>query len=174
LLVGAAPRIMPRLAADRGEPSMNEPISVRPATRADLADLHAFASAMAWETEGMRLDAATLQRGLEQVFERPELAEYWVAERDGIVVGTLMLTYEWSDWRNGLWWWIQSVYVRPEARRGGVFRVLYEHARERARAVPGVCGLRLYVETQNLKAQATYRDLGMRDAHYQVMEEALG
>lgn len=151
---------------------MNEPITVRPATRADLPDLHTFASAMAWETEGMRLDADTLQRGLERVFAQPELAEYWVAERDGAVQGTLMLTYEWSDWRCGLWWWIQSVYVRPEARRSGVFKALYRHAEARARAAPGVCGLRLYVETQNLRAQATYRELGMRDAHYQVMEAA--
>ncbi|MCB1553557.1 MAG: GNAT family N-acetyltransferase [Xanthomonadales bacterium] len=151
---------------------MDLSISVRPATLDDLSDLQAFASAMAWETEGKRLDPDTLRRGLQRVFAQPELAEYWVAVRNEAVVGTLMLTYEWSDWRCGLWWWIQSVYVPPEARRSGVFRALYRHAEARARETPGVCGLRLYVETQNLRAQATYRQLGMRDAHYQVMEAA--
>ena len=152
---------------------MSASTSIRPASLADLPLLADFAQAMALETEAKHLDRATVELGLAAVFARPGLAEYWVAEQAGRVVGCLMLTYEWSDWRNGLWWWIQSVYVVPEARRSGVFKRLYAHVRERCAADPGACGLRLYVEAQNLKAQATYRALGMADAHYRVMEEAL-
>jgi ribosomal protein S18 acetylase RimI-like enzyme len=93
-----------------------------------------------------------------------------VAELDGRVVGQLMVTYEWSDWRNGAFWWIQSVYVLPEARRCGAFSALYSHVERLAKATPGVCGLRLYVELANERAQATYRRCGMTDAGYRVME----
>ena len=93
-----------------------------------------------------------------------------MAEIDGRVVGQLMITYEWSDWRNGVFWWIQSVYVLPEARRLGVFSELYAHLERLAKATPGVCGLRLYVEHANERAQATYRRCGMVDAGYRVME----
>jgi GNAT superfamily N-acetyltransferase len=152
---------------------MSNPIAIRAACPADLPLLADFAQAMALETEAKQLDRATVERGLRAVFERPGLAEYWVAEHNGRVVGCLMLTYEWSDWRDGLWWWIQSVYVLPKARRSGVFKTLYQHVRQRCAADPAACGLRLYVEAQNLKAQATYRALGMADAHYRVMEETL-
>lgn len=147
--------------------------SIRAARLDDLSLLADFAQAMALETEAKQLDRATVERGLRAVFERPGLAEYWVAEHAGRVSGCLMLTYEWSDWRNGMWWWIQSVYVQPDARRSGVFTALYAHVRQRCAADPAACGLRLYVEAQNLKAQATYRALGMSDAHYRVMEAPL-
>lgn len=152
---------------------MPNPIAIRAARPADLPRLADFAQAMARETEAKQLDRTTVERGLQAVFERPGLAEYWVAEHAARMVGCLMLTYEWSDWRNGLWWWIQSVYVLPEARRSGVFSALYQHVRQRCAEDPAACGLRLYVEAQNLKAQATYRALGMVDAHYRVMEELL-
>jgi ribosomal protein S18 acetylase RimI-like enzyme len=151
-------------------------LRVREARAEDAALLAAWASAMAWETEQKRLDPDTVARGVRAVFERPERARYFVAERasdDGAVepAGTLMLTLEWSDWRCGDWWWIQSVFVAPEHRRRGVYRALYAHVLELARATPEVCGLRLYVERHNANAQRTYESLGMRDAGYLVLED---
>ena len=101
----------------------------------------------------------------------PVLARYFVAEQDGVPAGTLMFTFEWSDWRNGLWWWIQSVYVPPEFRRRGVYRALYAHVRALAEADAGVCGIRLYVENDNRIARSTYEALGMQDAHYRIYEQ---
>ena len=144
--------------------------TIRAATPADLETLASWAEAMAWETEQKRLDAATIRAGIAAGLADPHKARYLVAEHDGRAVGTLMLTTEWSDWRNGWWWWIQSVYVAPEARRLGVFRALYAHVDAEARATAGVCGLRLYVENANARAQATYAALGMVDAHYRVFE----
>ena len=92
-------------------------------------------------------------------------------ETVGVAVGTLMLTSEWSDWRNGDWWWIQSVYVPEAHRRGGVFAAMYRHVEQLARATPGVIGLRLYVETDNAAAQRTYAALGMQDAGYAMYEQ---
>ena len=101
----------------------------------------------------------------------PSLGFYVVAERAGEVVGSLMVTNEWSDWRNGLFWWIQSVYIVPAARRQGVYRALYDFVREMARADPGICGFRLYVEKDNTAAQRTYSSLGMAPTDYLVYEE---
>jgi ribosomal protein S18 acetylase RimI-like enzyme len=95
---------------------------------------------------------------------------YWVAEDDGRVVGQLLITYEWSDWRNRMVWWIQSVHVAEAARKRGVFRALYEHTRQEARAA-GAGGLRLYVDTTNTRAQAVYRAMGMNGEHYRVFED---
>jgi GNAT superfamily N-acetyltransferase len=151
---------------------MPQALTIREA-RADEADLLArFAAAMAWETEHKRLDPATVRRGVAAVFERPERGRYYMAERDGAAVGTLLVTYEWSDWRAADWWWIQSVYVVDAARRGGVFRALYRHLLAAAAETPQVCGLRLYVEQENARAQATYAALGMRDAGYRMLEHA--
>lgn len=144
---------------------------IRPASIADLPDLVAWNAAMAWETEHKQLDPAILQRGVRGVFEQPQRGFYLVAERDGVAVGSLLVTYEWSDWRDGDFWWIQSVYVVPAARRGGVFRELYADVEQRAQAA-GAIGLRLYVETENRHAQATYAGLGMQRCHY-FMYEAL-
>ena len=146
------------------------PITIRIATPADLETLARWAEAMALETEAKVLDAATIRAGIAAGLADPHKARYLVAEHDGLAVGTLMLTTEWSDWRNGWWWWIQSVFVAEGARRLGVFRALYAHVEHEARATPGVCGLRLYVENDNARAQATYAALGMRDAHYRVFE----
>lgn len=147
---------------------------IRAATAADLDSLVDFACAMAFETERKRLDAATVRRGIARALDAPQRARYLVAELGGQAVGTLMLTLEWSDWRCADWWWIQSVYVAPAARRLGVFRALYGAVyREAAAAGEAVCGIRLYVEMDNARAQATYAALGMADARYRVMEVAM-
>jgi ribosomal protein S18 acetylase RimI-like enzyme len=145
-------------------------IRIRAAGIDDADFLAAGNVAMALEAEHKHLDPATVARGVRAVLEDPGHGRYFVAERDGRPVGQLMITYEWSDWRNGRFWWIQSVYVLPQARRGGVFRALFRHLEERAKADPGVCGIRLYVERENVRAQATYRHCGLEDAGYAVME----
>ena len=145
--------------------------SIRNATRADLATLVDFNAAMAWETEHKRLDRELLARGIGGVFDDARRGFYLVAERGGTVVGALLVTFEWSDWRNGDWWWIQSVYVAEGARRGGVFSALYADVERRARAAGGVVGLRLYVEHENTRAQRTYLALGMSEAHYRMFEK---
>lgn len=143
---------------------------VRPALPADHAVLVEFNRAMAWETEQKALDVDILGRGVRGVFEDPRRGFYLVAARDGAVEGALLVTYEWSDWRCGWFWWIQSVYVMPEAREAGVFSLLFRHVRDAARRDPEVCGLRLYVEHDNDLAQAIYRHLGMRETGYRVLE----
>jgi ribosomal protein S18 acetylase RimI-like enzyme len=145
-------------------------LSVRRATPADEPVLVAFNTAIAWETEHKKLDAAVLTAGVRAVLADPARGFYTVAERAGEVVGQMMITFEWSDWRNGWFWWIQSVYVRADARRGGVFRALYRAIEARAAADPSVIGLRLYFETDNARAQETYRSMGMTDTTYGVME----
>lgn len=146
-------------------------VSIRTASPADVADLVAWNVAMAWETEHKRLDPERLRRGVSAVLEQPRRGFYLIAEMDGTAAGGLLVTYEWSDWRGGDFWWIQSVYVAHAARRGGAFRALYADVAQRA-AAAGAVGLRLYVETENQRAQATYEGLGMRRCHY-FMYEAL-
>ncbi|RDI99172.1 GNAT family N-acetyltransferase [Dyella solisilvae] len=145
-------------------------ITIRNAARADIADIAAWNQAMAWETEQKALDPAVLARGVSAVFDEPRRGFYLVAERDGVPCGCLLVTYEWSDWRAGDFWWIQSVYVAEAARRGGVFRQLYQNVRDRAAQARAV-GLRLYVETENERAQRTYAGLGMERCHYFMYEE---
>lgn len=147
-------------------------LSIRAAALTDLAELVAWNAAMAWETEHKQLDPVILERGIRGVFEQPRRGFYLIAECDGVAVGSLLVTYEWSDWRCGDFWWIQSVYVIPAARRGGVFRALYAAVEQRA-AAAGAVGLRLYVETENQRAQATYADLGMQRCHYWMYEALL-
>jgi len=147
-------------------------LSIRPASPADAPALCAWNAAMAQETESLALDPAVLERGVRRVFEQPQRGFYLVAERDGEAVGGLLVTYEWSDWRNADYWWIQSVYVVPAARRDGVFRALYAEVERRAREA-GAAGLRLYVETENARAQATYEGLGMQRCHYFMYEAML-
>lgn len=148
------------------------PLQIRAAVPADLASLIQWNAAMAWETEQKKLDPAILARGISGVFEEPRRGFYLVAEHEGEAVGSLLVTREWSDWRAGDFWWIQSVYVVPSARRGGVFRALYAEVERRA-VVAGAVGLRLYVETENRRAQATYTDLGMQRCHYFMYEMPL-
>ena len=126
--------------------------------------------AMALEAEHKRLDPAIVARGVRAVLDDPSHGRYFVAERDGRPVGQLMITYEWSDWRNGTFWWIQSVFVTPDARRAGVFRALFRHLESLAEGDRSVCGIRLYVERENERAQATYRRCGLEDGGYRVME----
>ncbi len=148
-------------------------LRIRPAPADDAARLADWARAMAWETEHKRLDPDTVRRGVAGVFEQPGRGRYFIAERDGVPVGTLMLTYEWSDWRDGDWWWIQSVYVEPAHRRQGVYAALHAHVQALARASERVRGLRLYVERDNTRAQQTYEALGMADAGYRMYEAPL-
>lgn len=148
-------------------------VHVRDARADDLAWLAEGALAMAWETERKRLDADTVRAGIAAGLADPAKARYFVAERGGARAGTLMLTGEWSDWRNGAWWWIQSVYVMSAHRRQGVYAALYRHVEAHARAAAGVIGLRLYVEHENDAALRTYRALGMRDAGYRIYETEL-
>jgi GNAT superfamily N-acetyltransferase len=143
-------------------------LSVRPATRNDLAFLVNANASMAQETEGKELDRALLARGVGAVFDESRRGFYRIAELDGVAVGCLLITTEWSDWRCGDWWWIQSVYVLPQARRHGVFRALYAHVDAQARDIAGVIGLRLYVEWENERAQQTYKALGMEQEHYHL------
>ena len=143
-------------------------VSIRRAQRDDIPFLVDGNAAMAWETEQKQLDHAVLTRGVAAVFDVPQRGFYLIAEREGERVGCLLITTEWSDWRCGDWWWIQSVYVTPAARRHGVFRALYVHVDDAARATPEVIGLRLYVEWENERAQQTYRALGMEQEHYHL------
>ena len=144
-------------------------VTIRSAERSDISHLVQWNAAMAWETEQKTLDLAVLERGVTAVFDEPRRGFYLVAEHDGTPAGCLLVTYEWSDWRAGDFWWIQSVYVVSEARRAGVFRSLYANVAQRARAARAV-GLRLYVETENERAQRTYAGLGMDRCHYFMYE----
>ncbi len=145
-------------------------LTARPATLADLDTLVDGNAAMALDTENLQLDRDTLRAGVEAVLTGRAPGRYSVAEVEGRVVGQLLVTYEWSDWRNRLVWWIQSVHVAADARRLGVFRALYAHTRDAAVAA-GAGGLRLYVDTTNTRAQAVYSALGMSGGHYQVFED---
>jgi ribosomal protein S18 acetylase RimI-like enzyme len=146
------------------------PLTVRSATPADAAVIADYNYRLAEESEAKTLDRPTLSAGVVAVLADPAKGRYFVAEDAGAVVGQLMLTLEWSDWRNGWIWWVQSVYVRPESRRLGAFRALYEHVVRAARADPTVVGIRLYVERDNERAQRTYESLGMERTTYLVME----
>jgi GNAT superfamily N-acetyltransferase len=125
---------------------------------------------MARETEDLELDPEVVSKGVAAVCDDGVRGRYYIAERDGRVVGCLLITYEWSDWRNGSVWWIQSVYVVPECRRQGIYAGLYAHVKGLAGADPNVRGIRLYVDRRNARAQTVYTRLGMNGEHYQVFE----
>ena len=146
---------------------------IRDAIWSDRTTLACFNAAMARETEDRELDAELLQAGVDAVLRDAGKGFYLMAERDGESVGQLLITFEWSDWRNGVFWWIQSVYVHPENRRQGVFRSLYEDVLRRAERAQNVCGLRLCVERGNAAAQAVYRRLGMGPTIYEMFELAV-
>ncbi len=148
-----------------------EGMVIRAAERRDVAALVAYNLALAWETEQKRLDPATVKAGVEALLSDPQRGFYTVAEVEGQVVGQVLITFEWSDWRNGWFWWLQSVYVLPAFRRRGVFRALVEHLEERARREGQVVGLRLYVERENRAAQAVYAALGLQPTTYGVLEK---
>ena len=145
-------------------------IHIRAANAADVALMSQWAQAMAFETEHKRLDPETITCGIQKGVADPQRSRYFMAEIAGEPVGTLMFTFEWSDWRCAWWWWVQSVYVVPEHRRKGVYRMMYQHVLAMAQATPEVCGVRLYVERDNIRAQRTYESLGMKDAGYWMFE----
>ena len=147
-------------------------MNVRSAVAADAVSLIDFNQKMALETEGKELNAEILARGVNAVFSDPNKGFYVVAEDAGSIVGGLMVTYEWSDWRDKWFWWIQSVYIVPEARGKGIYRRMYDFVKEQAaeNAEP-VCGFRLYVEHENTNAQKVYERVGMRNSIYFMYEE---
>ena len=149
---------------------MDTNITVRDARPTDAGAIAAFNNAMAQETEGKSLDSQLIGPGVRKLLENPAMGRYWVAEIDGRIVGQIMVTYEWSDWRNGLIWWVQSVYVVPDCRRKGVFSALYHHVESLAVAEVHVCGIRLYVEKDNARAHHTYIAMGMAETDYRIME----
>jgi GNAT superfamily N-acetyltransferase len=148
------------------------PLSVRDATRADTPVVVEFNRLLAEESEGKTLDLAILTPGVAAQLADPAKGRYFLAEDSGEVLGQVGLTFEWSDWRNGWMWWIQSVYVRQDARRRGVFRALFEHVRQAALRDGQVVGLRLYVDRDNVGAQRTYERLGMQANGYFVLERS--
>jgi ribosomal protein S18 acetylase RimI-like enzyme len=148
----------------------NNTFVLRLATLQDAELLASWAQTMAMETERKHLDCDTVLKGVQAGIADPKRARYFIAMSGDAPAGTLMLTTEWSDWRNGDWWWIQSVYVHPDFRRRGVFQSLYQHVKALAEQAPDVCGLRLYVEHENKNARKTYESLGMEDAGYRMME----
>ncbi len=145
-------------------------MNIRMAELKDAAPLIEFNQAMALETEGRRLDAQILKGGVEAVFQDEKKGFYVVAESSEKIVGGLMITFEWSDWRGEWFWWIQSVYILPELRGQGVYRKLYDFVKEKARAQGDVCGFRLYVERENARARRVYEKLGMEASHYLMYE----
>ncbi len=151
---------------------------IRKATSRDAAVVADFNLKLAWESEHLRLNSKTVARGVRAVLKDPAKGVYFLAElksADGKteIAGQLMITLEWSDWRNGTFWWIQSVYVRKEFRGQGVFRALYRHVLQLARKQKNVCGLRLYVEKQNAAAFRTYKNLGMKETYYRIFDYSL-
>ena len=146
-------------------------INVRPAQDSDVADIVRFNLAMAAETEDKGLNATVLERGVRALLANPIDGYYLIAEREGEVAGSLMVTYEWSDWRCGRFHWIQSVYVDANHRRRGVYQAMHAAVRDAAQSTPDCCGIRLYVERDNTGAQATYLALGMVETDYKLFEE---
>lgn len=145
-------------------------LKIREAIKSDIPVLASFNQALAKETEGIHLNPETLTSGISNALNREE-CHYFVAELNGEIVGQTMITYEWSDWRNGIMWWIQSVFVAPDNRGKGVFRALYGHVEKLARNHPDVKALRLYVMQNNLSGKKTYKSLGMIDSGYVVYEK---
>ena len=160
---------------------MNKPtfpddaFSLREASIEDSCAIADFNIAMALETENLALDPAVIHAGVASLINHPERGFYLVIEdrKASKIAASLMITTEWSDWRNGCFWWVQSVYVQPAYRRLGLYRSLYDEVKRRATEDGNVCGFRLYVERENAVAQTTYRNLGMAETHYLMFEEML-
>ena len=146
-------------------------MEIRAARRDDISRLVEFNQAMALETEGKRLDADVLCAGVSAVFDDAAKGFYVVAEQDGEIAGGLLVTYEWSDWRNAWFWWIQSVYIVTEFRGQKIYSKMYEFVKHKAEQTGGVCGFRLYVEKENEHAQRVYEKLGMAETYYLMYEE---
>ena len=149
-------------------------IIVREGVPQDTDDIVKFQQGMALETEENVLDGTLLKKGITAIFDSSDKGFYVVAEIDSHVVGSLLITYEWSDWRNATYWWIQSVFVDPNWRRKGVYRSLYSYVLRIADSRKNICGVRLYVERTNTIAQQTYKNLGMAHSHYDLYEIDFG
>ncbi len=145
-------------------------MEIRPGRPEEADTMVEFQLKMAKETEGIRLDRATVAAGVRAVFADPRKGRYWVAEEDGQVAASLLVTPEWSDWGNATVWWIQSLYVREAHRRQGVFRMMFEHLRRLVEADDGLLGLRLYVAANNAAAQRAYEAVGMDCRRYRTYE----
>jgi GNAT superfamily N-acetyltransferase len=152
---------------------MPNEVQVRIGAARDIDTIAELNTAMAWETEQRRLDPSIIRQGIRAVMEDPEHGFYVVAERAAEVVGCLLITFEWSDWRSARFWWIQSLYVRPAHRRHGIFKYLYDFVKGQALQHPDVCGLRLYVEQSNHVAQRAYDRIGMTPTTYRMYEAPL-
>jgi ribosomal protein S18 acetylase RimI-like enzyme len=152
---------------------MENAITIRIAKREDAPALVEFNQAMAMETEGKHLDTQILTSGVESVFHDESKGFYVVAESENKIIGGLMITYEWSDWRDAWFWWIQSVYILPEARGKKIYSRLYDFVKEKARETGEVCGFRLYVEHENTRAQKVYEKVGMEKSYYLMYEEMI-
>ena len=148
-------------------------MQIRTANTSDSATIARFNAAMALESEDVELDLDVVTAGVEAALADPGKAFYLLSELDGVPAGQLMVTYEWSDWRNGWIWWIQSVYVEPEHRRKGVYRALYRKLEQLAAEEGNVRGIRLYVMRENYVAKKTYEALGMHHSEYDLYETEL-
>ena len=146
-------------------------ISIREGTTSDAASISNFQRNMALETESKILDEDTVLKGVEKVLTSSDRGFYVIAEVDSKVIGSLMVTFEWSDWRNGWFFWIQSVFVDEAYRRQGVYRLMHNEVISRCKASKDCCGIRLYVERDYVNAQKVYNNLGMYDTDYYLFEE---
>lgn len=144
-------------------------VRIRKAVKGDIEKIISFQLAMASETEDLSLDPKIVTRGVNGVFETPGRGQYYIAEDNGAVIASLLITYEWSDWRNTDVWWFQSVYVIPSYRRSGIFRTMYSYVKQEAER-QNIAGLRLYVESNNDPARKTYEAMGMSSQHYTMYE----
>lgn len=140
------------------------------AVKENIETIAGFQQKMAWETEEFKLNHEIVSKGVSAVFDKPELGKYFVVKYDNKVIASLLITYEWSDWRNTKVWWIQSVYVLPEHRRKGVFKLMYSHIKSIVQQDKNIGGVRLYVDKTNKNAQKTYENVGMNGEHYQLFE----
>lgn len=143
---------------------------IRLATKKDLPVLVEFNIALALESEGLVLKRNTVEKGVQSVLDEPLKGQYYVIEKEAEVVGQLLITYEWSDWRNANWWWIQSVYTKPTHRKQGIFSSLFYFIEATAQKRSDVCGIRLAVDRHNFNAQKTYQRLNMNESHYYLYE----
>ena len=150
---------------------MEEKVTIQIGKEKDAPTIIDFNIAMAKETEDRDLESEKVSSGVYRLIANPQFGFYLVAKKEDRIVGSLMITTEWSDWRDGLFWWVQSVYVPVEFRRQGIYRKLYEHIRSLAAEKQSVCGIRLYVEIGNIAAQRTYESLGMLETRYKIYEE---
>ncbi|TAL69175.1 MAG: GNAT family N-acetyltransferase [Bacteroidetes bacterium] len=148
-------------------------INIRLAELKDRDTLVNFNLALAKETEGQKLSKDVLEKGVEAVLKNSNLGFYLIAEKGNQIIGSLMITNEWSDWRNGMFWWIQSVYVHPDFRRKGIYTKLYGHVKDLISGKANVLGFRLYVEKKNVTAITAYKSLGMKKTAYRLFEEII-